>query len=185
MPLRDPRPLANALVAVLSVAALAQAVRVVLRALAFRDASITYDFIMDPSLQPGAASLDLGSASTVRVFGEGLTLVLLVPLQVTVAVLWLLWQGRIRRNAKLLPAADPAAVARRIRALAAAAVAAVTAEALLYTAGFAGDADPIWTLRLVGLELVLDLAVLALMAAVASTTFAWTREQDQFVRHRV
>ena len=70
-------------------------------------------------------------------------------------------------------------MARRILALAALAVATVIAKALLHTARVDGDPAGPWTVRLVGLEIVLDLAVLALMATVAFTTFAWTREQDQ------
>ena len=73
-------------------------------------------------------------------------------------------------------------MARRILALAAVAVATVIAKALLYTARVAGDPTSPGTVRLVGLEIVLDLAVLALMATVAFTTFASTRKQDQLVQ---
>lgn len=37
-------------------------------------------------------------------------------------------------------------------------------------------------MRLLGLETVMDLAVLALMAVVAVATRSWTREQDQLVQ---
>ena len=73
-------------------------------------------------------------------------------------------------------------MARRILALAAVAVATVIAKALLHTARVTGDPASPWTVRLVGLEIVLDLAVLALMATVAFTTFASTRKQDQLVQ---
>ena len=87
MPLRDPRPWASVLVALLAVAVLAQGVRVVLRVLAFREALVTYDFLTRSGLQPGA-SLDFGNASLVRGLIEALVvLVLLMPLQATVLVL--------------------------------------------------------------------------------------------------
>jgi ABC-type glucose/galactose transport system permease subunit len=180
MPLRDPRPLAKALVAVLAVALLAQTLRVGFRVLAFRDAVATDDFLVDPQVQVGD-TVDLREGSVV--IAEGLLVILLLfPLQILAAVLWLLWQKRLRRNADLLPAGDPARVARRVLTVALVAIAVIAAEAALYAAGIAIDADPTWTKRLVGFELVLDLVVLALLAAVAFTTSRWTRDQDRLVR---
>ena len=177
MPLRDPRALAKVIVALAAVAVVAQGARVVLRALDYRQETALYDLLSRPGSPPGAAS-DFGDGSLAPYVIEALLVVfVLMPLQATVLVLWLLWQGRIRLNAKLIPEANPTAITRRIAALGAVTVATIIAEVLLYIAGGSGG-DP---RTLIGLELALDLVVLSLLSFVALSTFTWTREQHRLV----
>ena len=176
VPLRDPRALAKVIVALAAGAVVAQGARAVLRALDLREAAALYDFLSRTT--PPAGTFDFGDVSVARNLIEALLVVfVLMRVQATVLVLWLLWQGRIRLTAKLLSEANPTAVTCRIAALGAVAVATVIAEVVLYIAGGNGD-DPRTLIRL---ELALDLVVLSLLSLVALTTFTWTREQHRLV----
>ncbi len=182
VPLRDPRPLASALVVMLAVAAIAQVARVGLRAAHYRDAVAIENFMLDPDNQVGdtlvlTGVLELQLAELVLI-----TLVLL-PSQVAAGVLWFLWQRRIRRNAAQLRGCDAAATRRRIWIVASVVVAWVVAEAAQYVAAISEDAARPGKTG-VAFELTLDLIGLALVLVVGITALRWTRDQDRLVRAR-
>lgn len=183
VPLRDPRPLARSVVALVALAAFAQILRVAFRVWEYRDASAIHDLIVSPDSRPGDTAG--GRRTEGWVLAEALLVILiLIPLQLLVIGLWLMWQRRLRRNAAALPSADTRLTVRRLGVLMIASGLVVAANVALIAADRATQDERVSDRTLVAAELSIDVLILALMVVVAWTTARWTQEQDRLVQHR-